>query len=79
MISITIKVVGSNCSNGIKLLKSLKKINVNDKIKIETLNDEKNIKKYNIKNFPGLVINDTVASEGKVLTTREINKLINAY
>ena len=33
-------------------------------------------KKYNVTNFPGLVINDKVVSEGRVLTSREIKKLL---
>ena len=40
-------------------------------------NDTPNtIKKYNIKNVPGLVIDGNVICQGKVLSEREIGKLI---
>ena len=39
---------------------------------------EKN-KKYGIKNFPALIINNDIVSEGKVLTSREIKRLILSY
>lgn len=43
---------------------------------VEELNDEASKKKYGIKNVPGLVINGQVISEGKVLSVREIYKLL---
>lgn len=36
----------------------------------------KNDKKYPITNFPGLIINGKIISEGKVLTSREIKKIL---
>ena len=36
-------------------------------------------KKYGIKNFPALIINNDIVSEGKVLTAREIKKLLLSY
>lgn len=36
----------------------------------------KNDKKYPITNFPGLIINGKIVSEGKVLTSREIKKIL---
>ena len=39
---------------------------------------EKN-KKYGIKKFPALIINNDIVSEGKVLTVREIKKLLLSY
>ncbi len=32
-----------------------------------------------VKNIPGLVINDNLVSEGKVLTAREITKFMNQF
>lgn len=49
------------------------------KIILHELNDEKSKHKYNVKNIPGLIINDELESEGKVLTVREIEKLISCY
>lgn len=43
---------------------------------VEALNDASSKKKYGIKNIPGLVINGEVISQGKVLTVREIYKLL---
>ena len=40
------------------------------------LNDDKYKLKYHIKNTPALVIDEKVFSEGKVLTEREIKKLL---
>lgn len=37
---------------------------------------KKDNKKYPITNFPGLIINGKIISEGKVLTTREIKKIL---
>ncbi|MBO5414525.1 MAG: thioredoxin family protein [Bacilli bacterium] len=73
-----IKVIGSNCSNGIKLTKVLKRaLDDADSLEsFEELNDENSKKKYGIKNVPGLVINGEVISEGKVPTVREIYKLL---
>ncbi len=32
--------------------------------------------KYNIKNYPGIIVNNKLVSEGKVLTERELKKLL---
>lgn len=43
------------------------------------LTDDQILKKqYGIKNVPGLVINEQLVCEGKVLTVREIKKLLLA-
>lgn len=78
-ISIEIKVVGSKTHNGIKLIKNIKKINSDINIDVKEINDVNYLKKYNIKNTPALIINNNVVSEGKVLTTREICKLLTSY
>lgn len=41
-------------------------------------NDETSKNKYNVKNYPGIVINDKLVSQGKVLTERELKKLIES-
>lgn len=75
---INIKVIGTNCSNGIKLTKMLKRAIEEAEVKYEVqeLNDISSKKKYNIKNVPALVINGEVISQGKVLTVREIYKIL---
>ena len=78
MISIDIKVVGASCSNGIKLTKMLKRA-IDDAdaiVNVEEVNDSKSFQKYGIKNIPGLIINGEVVSQGKVLSVREIYKLL---
>lgn len=48
-----------------------------ENIKVEEV-DSKKQTKYGISNIPGLVINGKKISEGKVLTVREIKKLLLA-
>lgn len=57
----------------------MKKINSDINIDIKELNDDYYLKKYNIKNTPAIIINEKKVSEGKVLTTREICKLLTSY
>ena len=70
-----IKIVGYNCSNGIKLKKNISKINELE-IDLELLEGDEYLNKYNIKNVPGLIINEKKVSEGKVLNDREILRMI---
>ena len=70
-----IKIVGYNCSNGIKLKKNISKINECE-IDLELLEGDEYLNKYNIKNVPGLIINEKKVSEGKVLNDREILRMI---
>lgn len=49
---------------------------VNSEIQLEKLDDKKAIQRYNVQNIPGLVINEKLVSQGKVLSQREISKLI---
>lgn len=74
-----IKIIGSNCSNGIKLKKMVSRFasDYDNSLDIKFLDNEKDIKSHNVKNIPGLIINDQLVSEGKVLTVREISKLVN--
>jgi protein-disulfide isomerase len=67
-----IKVIGTNSSNRIKLIKNIKKATDNN-IDIELVEKDN---KYNITNTPALVINDKIISQGKVLNEREIKKFI---
>jgi len=75
---INIKVIGADCSNGIKLTKMLRRAidEAEADYEVQELNDVSSKKKYNIKNVPALVINGEVISQGKVLTVREIYKIL---
>ena len=68
-----IKVIGTNSSNRLKLIKNIKKATDN-KINIQLLEKDN---KYNITNTPALIINDKLISQGKVLNEREIKKFID--
>lgn len=77
---IKVKIVGSDCKNGNQLYKNLNKaINTLKDKKIEIIkeDDTSSLLKYNIKNKPGLVIEDKLVSEGKVLNERELQRLLN--
>lgn len=76
-----INIIGSNCSNWIKLRKNLLKVvnEIDINVEIELKDDLQSQKKYNIKNIPSLVINGNKCSEGYVPNTREITKFIKSY
>ena len=73
-----IKIIGSNCKNGMQLYKMATRAieNSRNEVKIQKLDDKTSINKYGVKNIPGLVINEKLISQGKVLTDREIGKMI---
>lgn len=71
-----IKIVGYKCSNGIKLKKNISKISNECNFDLELLEGDEYLNKYNIKNIPGLIINEKLVSEGKVLNDREILRMI---
>lgn len=73
-----IKIVGSNCKNGMHLYKMANRVanNVFQDIKIEKLDDVNSINKYGVKNIPGLVINNKLVSEGTALNEKEICRLM---
>lgn len=78
MVIINIKIIGSNCSNGIKLKKMVERAvaEVEENISIEELNDNNSKNRFNISNVPGLVIDNKLVSQGKILTVREIKKAL---
>ena len=73
-----IKIVGSNCKNGMQLYKMASRAveELEENIEVEKLDDKNSINKHGVKNIPGLIINNRLVSEGKVLTSREITKLL---
>ena len=74
---VNIKVIGANCSNGMKILKNLSKVEreLDMEFNIEKI-DSIYKKKYNINVIPALMIEDKVVSTGNVLTDREIKNYI---
>ncbi len=74
---VNIKVIGANCSNGMKILKNLSKVEreLDMEFNIEKI-DSTYKKKYNINVIPALMIEDKVVSTGNVLTDRKIKNYI---
>ena len=74
---VNIKVIGANCSNGMKILKNLSKVEreLDMEFNIEKI-DSTYKKKYNINVIPALMIEDKVVSTGNILTDREIKNYI---
>ena len=74
---VNIKVIGANCSNGMKILKNLSKVEreLDMEFNIEKI-DSIYKKKYNINVIPALIIEDKVVSTGNVLTDRKIKNYI---
>ena len=66
---VNIKVIGANCSNGMKILKNLSKLEreLDMEFNIEKI-DSTYKRKYNINVIPALMIEDKVVSTGNVLT-----------
>lgn len=77
--NIEIKIIGSKCKNGIKLIKNIRKLNCDINFDIKELNDEYSLKKYNIKNIPAIIIDDKIVSSGKILSERELCKMLTSY
>ena len=74
---VNIKVIGANCSNGMKILKNLSKVEreLDMEFNIEKI-DSTYKKKYNINVIPALMIEDKVVSTGNVLTDRKIKNYV---
>lgn len=70
--------IGSNCSNGRRLKKIIDRVSLQNHIKIDLreLNNKSDLKKYNVSMIPALIIDNKIISQGKILSDREIKKLI---
>lgn len=75
---VNIKLIGANSRNGIKMKKVIERAIENGDLDINLilLDDETSKNKYNVKNFPGIVVEDKLISQGKVLTERELKKVL---
>ena len=67
---IEIKIIGTNCSNGMKLKKMLFRATeeIEEEVKVTEIKEKD--KKFGINNFPALVINEKIVSEAKKLEER---------
>lgn len=70
--------IGSNCSNGRRLKKIIERVSLQTKtpVIINELNNKSDQKKYNVSMIPALIIDDRIISQGKILSDKEIKKLI---
>lgn len=74
---VDIKVVGTDCSNGMKLLKNLSKVEREMNLKLNIEKIKKNLKdRYKIDVIPALIIDGNIVSKDAVLTDREIKRYI---
>ena len=73
-----IKVLGSGCKNCHALLESTKEAARTMGLDIEVgyVTDMQEITKYGVMSMPALVVNEKVASMGKVLKAAEVEKLL---
>ncbi len=68
-----LKLIGSDCSNGIKIIKNIKKAEKDLKMKINVEEVPISLKeKYNIKVVPTLIIDGKKVFEGFVPTEKEL-------
>lgn len=71
-----LKLIGSDCSNGIKILKNIKKVEreLNCSLKINEVSSKNNKNKHLM--VPTLMLNNEIISQGRVITLRELKNLI---
>lgn len=71
-----LKLIGSDCSNGIKILKNLKKVEreLECSLKINEVSKKSNKQKHII--IPTLILNDEIISEGRVISDRELKNIL---
>ena len=71
-----LKLIGSDCSNGIKILKKLKKVEreLECSLKINEVSKKNNKQKHIV--IPTLILNDEIISEGRVISDRELKSIL---
>lgn len=71
-----LKLIGSDCSNGIKILKNIKKVEreLNCSLKINEVSSKNNKNKHLM--VPTLMLNNEIISQGRVISLRELKNLI---
>ena len=73
-----IKVLGAGCKSCHQQLEYVKEAvkNLGLNIEVEYVTDMAKIMEYGVMSLPAIVVNETVASMGKVLKTTEVEKLL---
>lgn len=74
-----IKILGAGCSKCDKLQNNLEKVLKESDINAELVNVEelKDIVAYGVMTTPALVVDEKVVSVGKVLSVKELKKILN--
>ncbi len=75
-----IEILGTGCTKCVALEKVVNSVveNLEGNYNVEKVSDIQEIMAYNVVSTPGLVINGTVVSTGKLLTADEVKKLLAA-
>ena len=76
--NINIKVLGSGCKNCHALLVNTQTAvsNLGLSVEVEYITDMEKIMQYGVMSMPALVVNEQVASMGKVLKAKEVETLL---
>ena len=71
------KIIGADCSNGMKIIKNIYKVEreIEIPISIERVSSKEK-EKYGIKVIPTLMLEDKVISSGNVITDRELKTIL---
>lgn len=72
-----LKVIGADCSNGMKIIKNLNKVEreLNIPLNIEKISSSEK-EKYNVRVIPTLIIENKIVSEGNVMHERNLKNII---
>lgn len=75
-----IEILGTGCTKCVALEKVVNEVinSLEGNYEVEKVSDIQEIMAYNVVSTPGLVINGTVVSTGKLLTADEVKKLLTA-
>ena len=74
----SIKVLGAGCKLCHQLYENTKQaaLNIGISIEVEYITDMQKVMEYGAMSMPVIVVNETVVSQGKVLKTEEVEKLL---
>ena len=75
----SIKVLGSDCKFCHELYENTKEAvkNIGLSVEVEYVTDLEQVMGYGVMSMPGLVVDEKVASTGKVLKTADVEKLLH--
>ena len=76
-----IKVLGSGCKSCHALLEAAREAvkNMGLSLEVEYVTDMEKIMEYGVMSMPALVVNETVASMGRVLNVAQVESLLGKY